>query len=217
MNRRSTESIIAGLAADAKPVAPLGSPWRRALLTLATIAAAGLLVISVSDTRGHLIAMADDDLWLGLGMAAILLTGLFAVTGAFFAAVPGRSKLWLAAPLPFFAAWLLISGAACLADLSVGGSERWRIGSSWHCLLFIVGTSLGIGAPVSWLLARAAPIEAGRVALLAGLGMSALATFLLHFFHPFDVTAGDIAVHGAAIALVTGLVVALRRRAFKPA
>ena len=69
---------------------------------------------------------------------------------------------------------------------------------------------------MTWLLARAAPIEAGRVALLAGLGMAALATFLLHFFHPFEVTAGDVAVHLGAVALVTGVMGALRRRALKP-
>lgn len=217
MTRPSTEALIADLAADARPIAPLRSPGRRALLTLTAIASVGLLAISVSDARGHLTGAPDADRWLGLGMAAILATGLLALTGAFFAAVPGRSRLWLAAPLPFLAAWLLVSAAACYADLSAGGMGRWRIGGSWHCLLFVVVASLGIAAPVTWLLARAAPIEAVRVALLTGLGTSALATFLLHFFHPFDATAGDIAVHGAAIALVTGLVVALRRQALGPA
>ena len=212
-----TEVLIAGLAADANPVAPLPSPWRRASLTLAAIVAAGLVAIFLSDARGHLIGSEKTDSWLGLEMAAILVAGLLSLAGAFFAAVPGRSKLWLAAPVPFLTGWLLMTGAACYADLAAGGSERWRMGSSWHCLMFITGTSVGLAVPVTWLLAKAAPLYPGRVALLAGLGTAGLATFLLHFFHPFEVTAGDLTVHVGAVALVTTATAALRRWALKPA
>ena len=207
----STEALIARLAENAPSVKPLPSPGRRALLTLAVVAAAGLLAIFLSNPRGHL---GGTDEGIRLEMMAVLATGLLGVAGAFFAAVPGRSRLWLAAPLPFFGAWLLMSGASCYADLAAGGSERMAMGSSWHCLLFITATSLGLALPVTWLLSRAAPIEAGRVAVLAGLGVATLSTFLLYFFHPFEVTAGDIAVHMGTIALVTGTIALLRRQAF---
>lgn len=140
-------------------------------------------------------------------MGAALATGVVAVIGAFFLAVPGGSKLWLAAPLPPLAIWFLMSAAGCAPDAATG----WSIGHSWHCLAFLAGTSLVVGVPLAWRLSRARPVHPVRVALLAGLGSAALSVFLLNFFHPFAVTAIDLAAHVAAMLLVTGAAVALRR------
>ena len=72
-----TEVLIAGLAADARPVAPLPPPWRRASLTLAAVAAAGLVAILLSDPHGHL---HDAGGRVRLEMAAMLATGLVALS-----------------------------------------------------------------------------------------------------------------------------------------
>jgi hypothetical protein len=68
-----------------------------------------------------------------------------------------------------------------------------------------------------WLLARARPIEPVPVALTAGLGIAALAAFLLQFFHPFAVTFLDLATHLAAVLLVVGAATLFNRRALAPA
>ena len=49
------------------------------------------------------------------------------------------------------------------------------------------------------------------MAILGTLGVAASAAFLLEFFHPYDVTAIDLALHLAAVAAVILLGTALRR------
>lgn len=216
MTDRPAEHLIEKLAADARPVAPLASPTRRAATTLTVFACAGALAIAASDTQALLARHAGREIQFAFEMAAILATGLLAVTAAFFAAVPGRSRLWLAAPIPTFLAWLLLSGAGCYAD-PASGDAAVHAGNSLHCLRFILATSAGLAVPLIWQLSRATPVEALHVALLAGLGCAALSAFLLAFFHPFDVTFVDLAIHLAAIILVTGTMALLRRRTLRPA
>ena len=49
------------------------------------------------------------------------------------------------------------------------------------------------------------------MALCGALGVAALAAFILQFFHPFDVTVIDLALHLAALATIALLATALRR------
>lgn len=217
MTSRSTEhgvdKIIDALAADARPVTALRSPWRRAATTLGLFALAGAIAIALSDVGALLARYAGREIQLAVEMAAILVTGLVAIAGAFHVAIPGRSRLWLAAPLPFLFAWLMLSGASCYR----AGPFRWEFGDSLHCLAFITGTSAVLAVPLVWRLSRASPIYALQVALLGGLGVAALSAFLLHFYHPFDVTVVDLAVHLSAILGVTGAMALLRRPVLSPA
>jgi apolipoprotein N-acyltransferase len=82
---------------------------------------------------------------------------------------------------------------------------------------FIVGSSLLLGVPLTWLLSRARPIEPLPVALLGGLGAAALGAFTLQFFHPFAVTFIDLSFHLVAIAIVVGLAAMLNQRTLSPA
>lgn len=211
--RSPVDGIIDTLAADVRPVKPLPSPGRRALTTLGLFALAAAVAVALSDIGALLARYAGRELQLAAEMAAILATGLVAVTGAFFVAIPGRSRLWLAAPMPFLLGWLMLSGAGCYR----AGSFRWELGDSVHCLLFVTGTSVVLAVPLVWRLSRATPIDALQVALLGGLGVAALSAFLLFFYHPFDVTIVDLAVHLAAILLVAAAMALLRRRTLSPA
>lgn len=207
------DDLIEKLAADARPVAPLASPWRRALTTLGVVAAGGLAAIALLETSVLPARHGGGErTWLLIEMTVLLAAGLIAVIGAFFSAVPGRSRFWGFAPLPFFVAWLVMSGAAVAAN-----GMPWQIGQSWHCLLFIGGGGIGIGLPLIRLLSRARPIHPARVALLAGLGSAALSAFLLHFFHPFRTSPADLAVHAGGVLLVVALAALLRGRALRPA
>lgn len=218
MTAQSTDRLIDLLSADAAPVRPLRSPLRRALTTLALLAALGLLAILLLPGSNPLAMRgADGRAQAGMELAAMLATGVLAVIGAFHLSIPGRSRRWLALPLPSFAAWLMLSGAGCYRDFIRNGSSGLELGHGADCLIFILGTSLLLGAPLLWRLSRAAPIDPLPVATLGGLGAAALAAFLLQFFHPFTVTFLDLAVHLVAIVIVIALAAVLRRPVLRPA
>lgn len=139
----------------------------------------------------------------------MLLTAFVAVLAAFFASIPGRSRRWIAAPLPFLLLWLGLSGIGCLADLSRpwGGTEV----ESGHCLLFILGASAALSPLLILRLARARPIEPLPVALLGGLGIAAMSAVTLQFFHAPRLTTVDLFAHLVAVALVVGIIGLLHR------
>ncbi len=218
MSERSTDALVDALAAQARPVAPLAPPFRRAALTLVPLVLAGAALIAVGgDMTGMRSRYAGRETLMTVEMAAMLATALLAVGAAFALAVPGRSRRWARAPVPPLLVWLGASGLGCLGDLERMGSRGWTVGHGGDCLLFILGAGLPIGALLLWRLSRARPIEPLPVALLGGLGAAALAAFLLQFFHPFGLTLLDLAVHLGAVAFVVGLAALARRPMLAPA
>ena len=218
MTVQTTDALIDALSADVAPVKRLAPPLARALLTLAVLAVFGLLAILLLATANPLATRGPgSELQAGLELAAALLTGALAVIAAFHIAIPGRSRAWLAVPLPPLALWLGLSGFGCWRDLALRGPSDWNPAHSIDCLLFIVAAGLVLGAPIAWRLSRAAPIDPLPVAALGGLGSAALSAFLLQFFHPFAVTFLDLAVHVVAILIVIVLASLLRRPMLRPA
>lgn len=217
MSERSTEQLIADLASDAQAAKPLPAPWRRALITLAAIAVVGFVaIVLMADPSTLRARYAGREDMMALEMAAALATGALALTAAFFLAIPGRSRRWMLSPLLPFIAWISLSGMGCYRDL-LGGATGAASGDGVDCLIFIVGASLVLGIPVLWLLARARPLEPLPVAAMAGLGVAALAAFLLQFFHPFTVTFLDLGMHLIAVLIVIGAAAMLNRRTLAPA
>ena len=68
-----------------------------------------------------------------------------------------------------------------------------------------------LAAGLFWMLRRARPIAPLPVAALGTLGVAATAAFMLQFFHPFDVTVIDLALHLAAVGLVILIGTAFQR------
>jgi hypothetical protein len=138
MSRRSTDALVAALCDEARPVAPLAPPLRRAAMTLAPVALAGaVLVLVAGDVRGMLARYSGRETLMAVEMGAMLATALLAVAGAFMLSVPGRSRGWLIAPLPTFAIWVGAAGLGCYRDLAVFGPDGWRLGEG-ECLIFIL-------------------------------------------------------------------------------
>lgn len=218
MTGRPINKLIDLLSSNVKPVAPLRPPLTRAGATLgAMILLSGLAFLLLQASNPLQSRGPGGESLIALEMLAMLATGIVAVIAAFFLSIPGRSRSWLAAPLVPFSTWLLLSGAGCYRDMIRNGPTGWQFGHSMDCLIFIVGASLLLGAPLVWLLSRAKPIDPLPVAALGGLGTAALAAFLLQFFHPFAVTFVDLAVHVAAILFVVAAMSLLKRPMLRPA
>ena len=218
MSERSTDALVAALAAEARPVVPLPPPLRRAAMTLVPVGAAGVaLVLVAGDVRGMMARYSGREALMAVEMTAMLATALLAVLGAFALSVPGRSRRWLLAPLPPFLVWIAASGLGCYRDLARFGPGGWQAGHGGDCLFFILAAGVPIGGLLLWRLSRARPIEPLPVAMLGGLGAAALAALLLQFFHPFGLTLIDLAVHFAAVALIVGLAALARRWTLAPA
>ena len=218
MTPSRADSLIDRLAAEVRPVRPLRPPVLRALMALGTIIVAASIAVAmfgdVAELRDRYVGR---EALLALEMAAMLATAMLAIIAAFFISIPGRSKRWIAAPIPFFAGWLLVSGLGCYGYFVRRGGGGWELGESLHCLWFILATSAVVAPLLVWQLARAKPIHPLPVALLGGLGVAASSAFVLQFFHPFAVTFIDLAVHLAAILVVVGTLGLVNRRALAPA
>ncbi len=201
----NTDRLIAELAAGLQPVERLRSPAVRALEWLAVVAAVSLAVIlryANLDIFWHRVAAPR----VAVECIATALTGIAGIFAAFQLSVPGRSVRWAALPLPPFLLWLAASGLGCLKNGLGHG-----VGESSHCFVFIAAVSVPLAASLLWMLRRARPIAPLPVAALGALGAAATAAFVLQFFHPFDVTGIDLALHLAAVAVVMAVLTSLRR------
>lgn len=197
----TTEQLIERLAMRAAPVRRLRPPLVRAVLWLVSVAVlAGLAVLWLSDLS-EFAARARNSKIL-LEMAAALSTGVMAILAAFQLSYADRSSRWTLLPLPFLVLWVGSSGYSCYQNWIVYGADGWQWGDSATCFQFILGTSAPLAATLLALLHQSRPLSPVRVAATAGLGVAAVSTFLLQFFHPFDVTLMDLGVHAVAAGIV---------------
>jgi hypothetical protein len=206
-----TDKLIESLAAQLQPVRALRAPLLRALAWLVVVGGLGAVIIAREVGAGifmHRFATPR----VALEDCATGLTAITAIIAAFELSVPGRSPRWALLPLLPLLVWLGASGIGCLRNgLGVHGAGGIG-GDSPHCFEFIVGASVPLAVGLFWMLRRARPIAPLPVAALGTLGVAASAAFILQFFHPFDVTVIDLALHLAAIALVVLIGTAWRRR-----
>jgi hypothetical protein len=202
---RSTEALIDSLVRDARPVARLRPPMRRAIRFLCVVLAVGGAAILLFADRAAMQAHAEHPEWL-VELAGTLSTGCLATIAAFHLSLPDRSPRWALLPLPALAVWLAGSGAGCWREWLVRGEAgSLEVGESTHCLAFILGVGLPLGLALLWVLRRARPLAPLPVALTGALGAAALSAFLLQFFHPFEVTVMDLAVHAFAVCVVVSV------------
>ena len=211
-----TEQLIASLGQGLSPVKPLRPPQWRALLWLAPVGALVLLVVlRYADLAAMARRVAQPR--LALECVGALLTGIVAVVSAFYLSLPDRSDRWRFAPLPPLALWLACSGLGCLQNGLGLGPAGHRLGESTGCFRFILAVSVPTALLLFAVLRRARPLLPLRVALCGALGVAALAAFVLQFFHPFDVTLIDLAMHALAVVLVVGIAGLFRRVTLSPA
>ena len=214
--RQATEQVIERLVADAQPVRRLRPPTRRAALWLLVVTAVAAAAILMFSDLG-VVAERLRDPKLQVEMVATLLTGIAAVLAAFHLSLPDRSPAWALLPLPFLAVWIASSGYSCYRHWISFGPGGWELGESAHCLRFMLAISLPLGVSLLLLLRRAAPLTPVRVAAVAGLGIGGIAAFVLQFFHPFDVTFMDLAVHLGSVAVIVAVASFIERASLRRA
>ena len=209
---RTLDDIVASLSADLRPVRRLRAPSLRAALWVGMVAvmAAGLAsCCDVGAMTDHL--RAAPDMWLAaLGST---LTAVFGAVAAFQLSVPGRGAWWGLLPLPTLLLWMGASGMGCLRTWIVPGAENATFFETRHCLTSILLLSVPLMALMVVMLRRACPLRPNLTALVSGLAVAAASATLLNFFHPYDASAADLAVHLVAVLLVIALNQVLSRKA----
>ena len=200
----STEQLIERLVGSAVPVRRLRPPLIRAALWLLFVSVIGTLVVALFAHLAVFERRAEDPklVWEFCGTLG---TGLAAVIASFYLSLPDRSSAWALLPIPPLVLWVGSSGYNCYHHWVTFGPDGWELGDSAHCFRFILAISAPLGFFLWVALRRARPIAPVRVAAVGGLGVAALAALLLQFFHPFDVTFMDLAVHLAAVAIVVAV------------
>lgn len=195
--------MIDGLAHGLRPVRPLPAPWRRAVMWIAVLVAAAILLANLSDidALARRIKAVPDVGWAMLGSAA---TAVLAAIAAFQSSVPGRTARWNLLPLPGLLLWIASSGLGCLEGFGqeIGHPATLRAALR-ECLPFLLLVSLPLLGVMMLMLRRGFSSSPARTAALAGLAAAAGAATLLNFFHPFDIAAIDLLVHGLVVAGIT--------------
>jgi hypothetical protein len=205
-----TDQIIDNLAAELAPVRVLRPPAARALLWLAVVGVVSAALILRFTQWGAILPRLQTPR-VALETAATALTAITATIAAFELSIPDRSPRWAWLPVPTLLVWLTASGLGCLANgLGTHGADG-PMGESAHCFVFITGASVPLAIGLFWMLRRARPLDPLPVAAIGTLGVAATSAFVLQFFHPFDITVIDLALHLAAIGLVVLIGTALRR------
>jgi hypothetical protein len=205
------EGLIAELTGDLQPVKRLRSPLLRASLWLGAIAIFAVIFVGGFADMPTFTRRAGDPK-LMLELIGTVLTGILAVVAAFELSLPDRSVRWTLLPVPTLLLWVGSSSYSCWRHWIVFGQNGYGVGEGLHCFTWIVAFGVPLGISLFVLLRRAKPLAPAPVAAMAGLGVASIGAFLLQFFHPFDVTFVDLALHLAAVVVV----VVLARAAGRP-
>jgi hypothetical protein len=204
--------LIARLARDGAPVAPLPSPLKRWSLWTLKAAAAAAIVTLLLGVRPNLGVHVHEARFV---LAAILTASLAltAAASAFRLSVPGASRGRVARLMPLIAivAW---GALLWIRMIAIGNPMAVIAETPVHpaCILLI----LGIGAvPGIWLfdmLRRAAPLEARRTAMYAALGALACGALGTQFICPIDAPGHLLLWHFLPVLVLTSAGVVLGAR-----
>lgn len=180
-----TEELIQSLAAQAAPVRPLRSPSIRLLLWFALAVPAVAIVVLNMGVRGDLIVRLAEPIFL-MRLFASLATAAFAALAGLILGIPGRSRVWAAAPLLPLALWLGSLGQQCLLELRGEAEAELLVTPHLHCLPDIaVMMALPTVAMVLMIL-RGAGFRRRLELALGGLAAAALSNTALSLAHPVD-------------------------------
>ena len=210
---RTSDDIVARLSANLEPVRRLPAPSVRAALWVG-VAAAMAAGLSCCCDLGAMIdrLRTVPDMWLSV--LGSTLTAVLGAVAAFQLSVPGRGAWWVILPLPAVLLWVGASGMGCLRTWVLPGVEGGMLVETRHCLPSILLMSVPLMVLMVVMLRRACPLRPNLTALVSGIAIAAASATLLNFFHPYDASAADLAMHLVAVLVVVALNQLLSRRVF---
>ncbi len=207
-----TDELIDSLVERAAPVQRLRPPLVRATLWLAF---AGLLIALVAaghGIRADFVQRLQQPAF-AVTVGAALATGVLSALAAFSVSVPGRSRWWLALPLPPLAIWMSTIGYGCFAWVSLG-PDGFRFGEELQCTALLVLTSVPLAIALTAMLRYTAMLRSDAVALTGGLAIAAITSAALPLFHDHDATAMILVWNIGTAVLITGIAGVFGRRIF---
>jgi hypothetical protein len=180
-----TDKLIQLLAAGARPVRPLASPWTRTVLWLAIAIPYMALVVVVISPRADLLAKLTEARFL-IEQLAALTTGGAAAIAAFASTIPGYDRKVLLLPALPLAVWLGSLGEGCLKIFLRYGWAGLSLQPDWLCLpaIMLVGALPAVAMVI--MLRRGAPLFPYLSAGFGALAAAGLGNFGLRLFHPQD-------------------------------
>jgi hypothetical protein len=198
-----TPDLIDALAQSATPVRRLRAPHLRAAMWLAF---AGLVIALIVLGHGVQSGLAErvhhPD--FVITTVAALVTGVLSAVAAFAVSVPGRSRWWLALPMPALALWMSTIGYGCIADWVSVPPQGIRFGEELGCFSLLLLTSVPLAIVLAIMLRHAAMLRAGVVAVMGGLAIAAITAAALSLFHNHDATVLILIWNLGTAALITG-------------
>jgi len=205
-----TPELIDALVERATPVRRLRPPLVRAAFWLVF---AGLVLALTAIGHGLRpdLALRLHQPSFAIGTASALATGILSAMAAFVISVPGRSRWWLALPIPPLAAWISTLGYGCLTDWVSVGPDGVRLSDELRCFALLVLTSVPLAVVLAVMLRYAATLRAGTVAILGGLAIASITAAALSLFHDHDATAIVLVWNLGTAVLITGIGGALGR------
>lgn len=195
-----TSNLIAALSAKPKPVRRIGKPLAR---TAAWLALAALLlgVLAISHSMRPDLALHLQDPQFRLRLFATAATGVLSALAAFMASVPGRSRLWMALPLPAVALWISTIGYQCLTNWVSLGLDGMTLGQTADCFATLVMIGLPLSLTAGLMLRHARYFNLNGVVFMATLSVSGISALAMTLFHALD---ASVLILG--FNLLTGLV-----------
>ena len=209
-----TEELIDTLVESAAPVQRLRPPLVRAALWLAFAAAlVALIAAGHGGIRpGFLVQLQQPAFAVTTGAA--LATAILSAITAFAVSIPGRSRWWLALPLPALTVWMSTIGYGCFADWVSLGPDGFRVSAEMPCAALLVMTSIPLAIVLAAMLRYAATLRPGAVAVTGGLAIASIVAAALPLFHDHDATVLILVWNVGTAVLITGLAGLFGRRLF---
>ncbi|MEO9167821.1 MAG: NrsF family protein [Aestuariivirga sp.] len=201
---RTTQDVLTALSTNLVPVRRQASPLIRTLLWLAlAVLVIGLLAMG-HGLRPNLFMRAAE--WpFQLEVIGALLTGVLAAFAAFASGIPGRSKWWIALPLPALALWMATIGQQCLSNWIVIGPAGMSLGESAECLATVGLTSLPLSLALVVMLRHAVVMRPLASYLLGSLAVAGIAGAAMSLMHALDASVMIVLFNVVSTLVIMGV------------
>jgi hypothetical protein len=207
---RDTSELIRQLAADGSAIRPLARPWVRVAVWCAwslPYLALLYLVWPAAVLRGS-----GDGRFI-VEQVAALATAVTAAAAAFATVAPGRSRLFMLAPVLPLVVWIASIGQGCAAEWATSGGMPTLV-IHWACFFITVLAGVVPAIAIVVMLRHGAPLMPRLTTAFAGIAVAGVANFGVRFVHPFDPNFVVIIWHVATVFVLSSSAIAFARHLF---